>query len=409
MNTLNKLGPGIMFAAMAIGISHLVQSTRAGADYGLVLAPVIVFACILKYPLFRFAASYGAITGNSLFEAYRQEGKFAVIILVLSAAIDLIISTAAVTLVTAGLIKFLLQTDASVAVIGIIVLIVMGIMLATSRYKLIERGTIILVFVFVGLVLIAFGTVAPLAMERADQLLPTLEFSEGLILFIIAMMGWMPNPPSGSFVVSAWAATRKTLSPDQHNDEDGIFDLNVGYWITIIMALAFVVLGAALLFGRSDDIAGSPVAFAGNFIRLFSETIGPAITPFISLAAVALMISTLIGLMDGVPRLLQQALARETSNWVRQAIIAIQIVGAGLLLVLFQSSFRMLIDFATSVGFVLAPLIAYYNYRAMVSDTIPAAARPAPYLIWWNWVSIILFAITGVLFIGLQNGWMTFS
>ena len=28
------LGPGILFASTAIGVSHLVQSTRAGANYG---------------------------------------------------------------------------------------------------------------------------------------------------------------------------------------------------------------------------------------------------------------------------------------------------------------------------------------------------------------------------------------
>ena len=28
------LGPGILFASTAIGVSHLVQSTRAGAKYG---------------------------------------------------------------------------------------------------------------------------------------------------------------------------------------------------------------------------------------------------------------------------------------------------------------------------------------------------------------------------------------
>ena len=28
------LGPGILFASTAIGVSHLVQSTRAGASYG---------------------------------------------------------------------------------------------------------------------------------------------------------------------------------------------------------------------------------------------------------------------------------------------------------------------------------------------------------------------------------------
>jgi hypothetical protein len=33
---LKRLGPGLLFAAAAIGVSHLVQSTRAGALYGLV-------------------------------------------------------------------------------------------------------------------------------------------------------------------------------------------------------------------------------------------------------------------------------------------------------------------------------------------------------------------------------------
>ena len=33
-NKLQKLGPGLLFAGAAIGVSHLVQSTRAGADFG---------------------------------------------------------------------------------------------------------------------------------------------------------------------------------------------------------------------------------------------------------------------------------------------------------------------------------------------------------------------------------------
>mgnify|MGYP004123582543 CR=1 FL=1 len=31
---ISKLGPGLLFAGAAIGVSHLVQSTRAGADFG---------------------------------------------------------------------------------------------------------------------------------------------------------------------------------------------------------------------------------------------------------------------------------------------------------------------------------------------------------------------------------------
>ena len=34
MEWTKKLGPGLLFAGAAIGVSHLVQSTRAGADFG---------------------------------------------------------------------------------------------------------------------------------------------------------------------------------------------------------------------------------------------------------------------------------------------------------------------------------------------------------------------------------------
>lgn len=45
-------GPGILFACIAIGVSHLVQSTRAGADYGLLILGFVIVVTLLKYPFF---------------------------------------------------------------------------------------------------------------------------------------------------------------------------------------------------------------------------------------------------------------------------------------------------------------------------------------------------------------------
>jgi len=53
------IGPALLFAGAAIGTSHLFQSTRAGAVYGLALVVVILLACLLKYPAFRFGVDYG--------------------------------------------------------------------------------------------------------------------------------------------------------------------------------------------------------------------------------------------------------------------------------------------------------------------------------------------------------------
>ncbi|MDC1196151.1 divalent metal cation transporter, partial [Crocinitomicaceae bacterium] len=67
-NFLKTLGPGILFASTAIGVSHLVQSTRAGANFGFALVPFILAANIFKYPFFEFGSRYANATGESLID-----------------------------------------------------------------------------------------------------------------------------------------------------------------------------------------------------------------------------------------------------------------------------------------------------------------------------------------------------
>lgn len=59
--TLKKsLGPGLLMAAAAIGVSHLVQSASTGAEFGYALVWAVVLANLFKYPFFqieRFVAS----------------------------------------------------------------------------------------------------------------------------------------------------------------------------------------------------------------------------------------------------------------------------------------------------------------------------------------------------------------
>ena len=71
------LGPGILFASTAIGTSHLVQATRAGADYGFALLWAVLAANIAKYPFFEFGTRYANATGTSLIAGYRTFGRWA--------------------------------------------------------------------------------------------------------------------------------------------------------------------------------------------------------------------------------------------------------------------------------------------------------------------------------------------
>ncbi|HSD70981.1 MAG TPA: divalent metal cation transporter, partial [Woeseiaceae bacterium] len=98
-----RLGPGMMLAAIAIGVSHLVQSTRAGADYGLSFALIITLIVVLKYPAFRFAVDYASATGESLVKGFAAHNRLALAWLAVAFFLDMFVATAAVALVTAGL------------------------------------------------------------------------------------------------------------------------------------------------------------------------------------------------------------------------------------------------------------------------------------------------------------------
>ena len=71
-----KLGPGLIYAGAAIGVSHLVQSTRAGALYAFDLALVILLINLVKYPFFEISARYTTKKNKSLLQGYYEISPF---------------------------------------------------------------------------------------------------------------------------------------------------------------------------------------------------------------------------------------------------------------------------------------------------------------------------------------------
>lgn len=72
---LKALGPGILMASAAVGGSHIVSSTQAGALYGWQLAILVLLINLFKYPFFRFGSQYTAENGKNLIEGYAEKGK----------------------------------------------------------------------------------------------------------------------------------------------------------------------------------------------------------------------------------------------------------------------------------------------------------------------------------------------
>ncbi len=199
------IGPALLFSGTAIGTSHLVQSTRAGAVYGLALVVVIVLANVLKYPAFRFGIDYGHATRNSIFAGYRDLGRWAPALFGLVAVPIIPIIHAAVAAATAGVFITVTGITLPVPLVGAALLLVVGILLMLGGYDWLDK---------VNRVLLTFLVISTLA--TTIMVLPRVQWGTLFdvswvsdpvaILFVVALAGFMPNPLDVSVTQSMWTA-----------------------------------------------------------------------------------------------------------------------------------------------------------------------------------------------------------
>ena len=134
------VGPGLLWAGAAIGGSHLVQSTRAGAGWGFGLLWAVVLILLLKYPFFEFAHRYTASTGESLLHGYRRLGVWALWVFLAIAVVSSVINAAAVTLVAASLLGGLLRLAWSLPRLALLVFGLVAAILVGGRYRTLDRS-----------------------------------------------------------------------------------------------------------------------------------------------------------------------------------------------------------------------------------------------------------------------------
>jgi hypothetical protein len=70
-----------------------------------------------------------------------------------------------------------------------------------------------------------------------------------------------------------------------------------------------------------------------------------------------------------------------------------------------MGNFTTFLFFATSMGFIASPAIAYYNYRAITSDIIAPEFRPSSGMLLWSWAGIFFLTAFAVAFIWTRLGW----
>lgn len=428
-NMLKTFGPGIMFACTAIGVSHLIQATRAGAEFGFALLGFVIAANLLKYPFYEFSSRYTSATGTSLIDGYLRLGRSYLLLYLAITVASMFFVTGAVGFVTAGFMENLFSAEFLDQWTLVILFAVCAAILITGRYTVLDSLIKVIAAVLVVSTVLAFAIAVH---NGPSEQVPGFEVPEVLsgagIFFLIALMGWMPMPIDTATWHSMWTLERIKQTGFRPRLRETLLDFNVGYVITAVLAVLFLVLGAYIFFGSGEELPNNNSLFAGKIVTLYTETVGEWSELVISASAFSVMFGTIIAVLDGYSRALSRMTRmvgslkgglhhapgkpaygggngrddgaghnrgaaaeplpatgidahHDDSKGLRYPVyIILLVVGSLAIVTFFGDKLKELVDFATIVSFMIAPVIALFNFRLVTGRYVERSMQPPAWL-----------------------------
>lgn len=396
-------------ASAAVGGSHIVASTQAGALYGWQLAIIIILVNLCKYPFFRFGVHYTLATNESLLEGYRKKGRVYLGVFFILNVFAAMVNTAAVSIICAAILKFIFMAIGVTFAISIplastlVIAITWGILIL-GQYRFLDslsKG------IMIALTISTVSAVIIAAIKGGTPMAPDFVTPDPWTLaslgFIVALMGWMPAPIEISALNSMWVVAKRRLNPVSF--EDRIFDFNVGYIGTAILALVFLALGALVQYGTGEKVEAAGVAYIGQLIKMYAFAIGDWSKLLIAVIAFLCMFGTTLTVIDGYSRANNEALrllmkkehrsARNLNIWMTVTSLVGIVIIAG-----FMSDVATLLYFAMICSFVSTPFFALLNFSLVRSGTNKVTGG----LFWLGVFGFLYLAGFSILFIVYEAG-----
>ena len=393
-----SLGPGLLFAGAAVGVSHLVQSTRAGADFGFGLLWALLIAALFKYPFFQFGPRYAAATGETLLDGYKKLGKGILVVSYSISFVTMFIIQAAVTIVTAGLAVNLFGLF-DMTTWSILITILSISLLLIGKYKLLDS---LMKYVILVLTICTIIAVSVALMKNNQAFTFTQVFPKGTIeiTFLIAFLGWMPAPLDVSIWQSIWSLEKDKATLKTTTTKQAIFDFNVGYVGTIFLAVCFVILGALVMYNSGESFSNKGDVFASQLIALYTQNLGKFTYIFISIAAFTTMFSTTITTLDASPRTMSKANDLLFSEKIKLGYwfwIILLGIGTYIILRYFRDNMGLMVKIATILSFLTAPFYAILNFILISGKHTPKKHQPSLYL--------KILSVCGIIFLIVFSAW----
>jgi len=399
------LGPGILLAGAAIGGSHLVASTQAGATYGWALLGILFMVNLFKYPFFLFAQKYTAATGETILEGYRRRGKAFLISFFALNLITGLTNIAGVSMITGSLAVNFGFYHTSVPTLSAVIMVICLLIIIFGGFSLLKNlgKTIVLVLgvstLTAMIISLINGPVAP-----PDYVGPS-PWTNASFGFVILFMGWMPAPIDVSVWPSLWMKSEKAIQKKAFVMRETMIDFHTGYIASVFFAFVFLILGKMVMYGSGTELSEKGSLFAAQLIELYTNTIGTWARPLIIVAAFSAMFSTSLTTIDAYPRslavsctLLFPALRNKFSLLHIVWLITGTIFGY-LLIHHFVDQLGQMLALSMILSFLTAPVFAWINLLTMYNNNVEKIYQPNAWQFWLSVTGIVFLAGFGLLFL----------
>ena len=409
-NIYKIFGPGILMATAAIGGSHLVSSTQAGALFGWSLAIFILLINFFKYPFFLANVQYTMATKKSLIEGYASLGNSWLWLFTILAVIAAVVNTAAVSMFAASLLGYFIPIKLTINILSFIIIFACILILIAGKYNLLNNvSKIIMITLSIATVVaVVMAVTKDVNSALADDFISPSAWTIASLGFIVILTGWMPAPIEISSIGSIWL--KNQIKQTNINAKNALLDFNVGFIVTAILALFFLALGALVLHGSAYEFKDG-IAFSHQLVSMYTSVIGDWSRLLIAFIAFACMFGTSITVIDGYGRAVAEAfsLIRKNRSASNRSVaiwtIFISIIGF-LIIIYFASSMRTMLDFAMILSFTTTPIFAFLNYKLVRSTKLPKELQNGMFL---NILSICgLIFLFGFLILFIIYRWFPF-
>jgi Mn2+/Fe2+ NRAMP family transporter len=344
-----------------------------------------------------YGPRYAIATGESMIEGYNRLGKWAIGIFVIFTIGTMFAVQAAVTIVSASLAAELTGIALSPLAWSAILLAICIILLISGQYSALDGAIKLIMVVLAVSTVVALGA----ALFQGGQHEVTSYYPDiwdvAGVSFLIALMGWMPIPIDAAAWHSLWTLERAKQTQYRPKLKESLIDFNIGYIGAALLALGFLLLGALVMYGSGEQYASSGAVFANQLLGLYTESLGDWLYPVIIICAFTTMFSTTLTVTDAYPRVSRRMLevlmpntmkGKDNLRVYRILIVVISLLSLGVLYFL-GDSFTLMVDLATTLSFLTAPVLAYLNYKLVTAEHMPDDCKPKLWLKWLSWSGLV--------------------